>query len=56
MGRHVLNHAGFAAFDAGDAVVVAFGAGVDIHSLVDRSRQIGLGSLASEVGAGYLDL
>ncbi len=52
----MLDHAGLAAFQLGYAVVVAFGAGIDIHRFIDGRLKVGLGGLPGQIGAGYLDL
>ena len=52
----MLNDTWLTAFHLVDAVFIAFCAGVDIHGLVNCGRQIGLGGLLCEVGAGYLHL
>lgn len=56
VGRHMLNDAGLAAFDMGNAVLIVFRAGVDTHSFIYGSGQIGLGGLTRQIGARDLDL
>lgn len=56
VGSHVLNDPGLAAFNVRNAVLVGFRAGVHIDGFVDGSGEIGLGSLAGQVGARNFDL
>ena len=48
---HVLDHSRLAAFHVGDAVLVVFGARIDIHSFIDGRCKISMGSLLSQVRA-----
>ena len=53
---HMLNHAGLAAFELGNAVVVISGAGIHVHRLVDSGFEVGLGGLPGQIGAGDFHL
>lgn len=56
VGGHMLDDAGLAAFDVGNAVLIVFRAGIDSHGFIYGSGKIGLGGLARQIGARNLDL
>ena len=52
----MLDHAGLAAFEPGNAVMVTSGAWIDVHRFVDGGFKVGLGGLPGEIGTGDFHL
>jgi hypothetical protein len=53
---HVLNHTWLAAFYVRNSVSIVFGAGVNVHGLINSGRKVGLGCLLGKVRARDFNL